>query len=264
MAVFLLLSLLLNGAGERFKYAVSQRVINTFMKPFQDAFDFYSELKDYRMENLLLKRRVTDLSLRLERYEEAVKENERLRNLLGFHRKSQYPLFISSVVGNVGLNTQGEIIITGGLDKKLVKGMPVVTEKGVVGRVESVYENTSVVKLLFAPGFAISGRSQRSRVTGIIRFVDGKLAMENVPLTEDIKTGDRIITSGLSETFPPGLPIGIVEQAEDIPGNLFKRIYLEPYGDLLRLEEVFVMLIFGPVYLESGEPADTILMETVR
>ncbi len=262
MAAFLLVSVLLNGADERFKYALSQKIISQFIKPFQDAVEFYSELKDHRMENLLLKRQVTSLSLKLERYEEAKRENERLRNLLGFQRKSNYPLFLSSVVGNSGQNIQGEIIVSGGRDKKLIKGMPVVTEKGVVGRIEAVYDKTSLVRLLYAPGFAISGRSQRSRVTGVVKFVDGHMIMENVTATQDIQRGDRIITSGLSETFPPGLPIGFVEQAENIPGSLFKKIIVQPYAELDKLEEVFVMLIFGPAYIE--ETPDTILTESVR
>jgi len=240
----LLCSLLLNGSSLRMKFFLSQKILSAFYYPFQEAADFYSNLHDYRTENLLLKRRVTELALRLEQTNEAVRENARLRGLLSFERREFYPLSLASVIGIRNSNIAGDIIISGGRDKGYVRGLPVVTDDGVVGRIELVYAHSSLVNLLNSSGFAVSGRDERSRATGILRFDGGKMQMENVPATEDVIRGDKIITAGIGGTYPPGLPIGVVMQAFNPPGALFKQIIVNPYADINRLEEVFVMLVF--------------------
>ena len=62
------------------------------------------------MNNLLLKRRVTELILKLEQLEEAEKENNRLRELLNFQRKSSYPLSLATVIGVSDNTSNGEVI----------------------------------------------------------------------------------------------------------------------------------------------------------
>lgn len=248
LLLFLLLSLLLYGSSMRVKHTLSQRILSVFITPFQNANEFFSTMKSHRLENLLLKRRVTELTLKLEQYEESRKENERLRELLDFQRRYDYPLYLGSVIGMSKSNVPGEIIIIGGNDKNLMRGMPVVTKNGVVGKLDIIYQNSSLVKLLNAPGFAISGKNSRSRITGIIRYVAGEYVMENVPVASDVRRDDIIITSGLGGTYPPGLPIGRVLRAENPPGMLFKNIIIEPFADLTRLEEVFVMMVYPGVF----------------
>ncbi len=255
---FIIVSLLIFGSNMRFKYSLSQKILSFFISPFQETGEVFKAMKDNRLENLLLKRRVTELTLKLEQYQEAKKENQRLRELLDFQKKSDYPLYLGSVIGMSKSNVPGEIIIIGGNDKNLMRGMPVVTEDGVVGKIDLIYKNSSLVKLLNAPGFAISGKTSRSRNTGIIRYVSGEFVMENVPSTADVKRNDRVLTSGLGGTYPPGLPVGKVIRAENPPGMLFKTIIIEPYADLTRLEEVFVMMV-PPGAVPIERPPDSLL-----
>jgi rod shape-determining protein MreC len=73
-----------------------------------------------------------------------------------------------------------------------------------------------------------------------------------LPLRSDVRLGDRVVTSGLGETFPTGLPVGRISQIALGSRNLFKQVSIIPAVDLNRLEEVFVIVGEGtPVGADS-------------
>jgi len=120
--------------------------------------------------------------------------------------------------------------------------MPVVSDGGLVGLVTSVTKHYSVVNMLINTDFRVSAKVQRSRVDGIVAW-DGKfLVLKNIPKMRDIKIGDVITTSEYSNTFPPNIRIGIVNDVRDQANALFKSITIMPVVDFVRLEEVFVVI----------------------
>jgi rod shape-determining protein MreC len=97
------------------------------------------------------------------------------------------------------------------------------------------------VNVLSNTDFRASAKIQRSRVDGIIAW-DGKiLSLKNVPKTRDVKTGDVVITSEYSNTYPPNIRIGIVSDVQEQGSLLFKSITVTPDIDFIKLEEVFVI-----------------------
>ena len=119
--------------------------------------------------------------------------------------------------------------------------MPVVSDGGLVGIVVSVSEHYAIVNLLLNIDFRASAKIERSRVDGIIAWDGKNLYLKNVAKTLDVKTGDVVITSSYSSTFPPDIRIGLVTDVEAQPGSLFKSIIVTPSVDFVKLEEVFVL-----------------------
>jgi rod shape-determining protein MreC len=102
------------------------------------------------------------------------------------------------------------------------------------------------------PNFRASAQDQTTRVFGIIKPWSGSsLQLDNVPLREEIRVGDRIITSGLGGIFPPGIMIGVVTAVESEEEQskinrsygIFKTIEVAPYVDFNHLEELFVIAV---------------------
>ena len=58
----------------------------------------------------------------------------------------------------------------------------------------------------------------------------------------DAKEGDVVITSGLGQVFPKGLPIGTISNVKEGEGTLFKEVEVTPAVDFSKLEEVLVLL----------------------
>ena len=71
---------------------------------------------------------------------------------------------------------------------------------------------------------------------------DCKLAhMYDVPTHVSISVGDTIVTSGLSSTFPPDLPVGIVQKAQAAKSNVYYDIDVRLFTDFSRLSYVNVI-----------------------
>ena len=78
------------------------------------------------------------------------------------------------------------------------------------------------------------------------------LTMKYVGNDDDVKVGDRVVTSGMDRIFPKDLPVGTISQVK--PGSPFKQIRVRPSANIERLEEVIVLLTTDPLALKPGAP----------
>lgn len=195
-----------------------------------------------REENERLRQKSTELMLANSRLKEALGENIRLRELLGFKESSQLELIPAKVVGKADNGFIHSIILASGSADSIGKNMAVVTAQGLVGKVFSVSKQHSTTQILLDRNFRVSAMVQRSRVNGIIKWHEGNLVeFAEVPKRSDVVAGDTLVTSGFSFIFPGGLPIGKVIECREVDQSMFMEIIVEPSVDFSRLEEVFVI-----------------------
>src|SRR2546428_9320858 len=124
----------------------------------------------------------------------------------------------------------------------------VVSQQGAVGRVSEVGAGYSKVLLVTDSGSAVSALVQGSRAAGIVRGQFGDtLVMDWILQTEDVKTGDVVITAGLAigndlrSLYPKGLILGRVVEVTKGENGTFQRAILTPAVDLRHLENVLVV-----------------------
>ena len=83
---------------------------------------------------------------------------------------------------------------------------------------------------------------QRTRVQGIVRGAGSRGCMVRyVSKIQDVKEGDVIMTSGMSNIFPKGLLIGTVSHVDHRDVGLFLKIRVTPFVDFSALEEVLIL-----------------------
>ena len=87
----------------------------------------------------------------------------------------------------------------------------VVNEKGVVGVIKSVNQNSSIVLMLTNPDIQLSVKINDSY--GILTSVDEKIIVKNIKLNQEIKEGDKVYTSGLT-SIPGNILIGTVKSID--------------------------------------------------
>jgi rod shape-determining protein MreC len=120
--------------------------------------------------------------------------------------------------------------------------MGVITPAGVVGRVVKTTPATAIVLLASDPNNAIAGLIQRTRDEGIVEgTAQGGVHLKYIPLLSSVKTGDRVVTSGLVGGFPRGLAIGTITRIDKEEGALFQTAELTSEVDIGRVEEVLVI-----------------------
>ncbi len=195
-----------------------------------------------KRENEMLRRLNVTLLDEVSRLREAKLENANLRQLLGLKEKLEYKFVSADVIGKTLHLQRNTITLNVGKNNGVNVDMPVISERGIVGRVVAVSSNYSIAQLLLNKDFRTSVKIQRSRVDGILSW-DGtdRLMVNNVSKKQDVKVGDVAITSEYSKIFPPNLKVGVVISVDENPVTLFKNILLEPSVDFTRLEQVFVI-----------------------
>lgn len=206
-----------------------------------DSFQSYLNLKQ-RNEQILKEN--TRLALENSAIYEIRLENERLRALIGFKNQSEYQLIAANVIVKGTLGLISGIVLDVGTKDSVRKNMPLVVANGLVGKVYQVGKNQSIGHILLDQNFRVSAKIQRSRVETIVSWNGGDFCwLKEVPKRSDVKQGDRVITSGYGEIFPPGIFIGQVTEIKESPRGMFMDIKMKPAVDFDRLEEVLVIAI---------------------
>ncbi len=164
---------------------------------------------------------------------------------------------LARVIGVDPSNLARFIIIDQGSEEGVKTGMPVLTPKGLVGRVTDFGAHWAKVLLILDPSSSVNAVVQSTRATGVVQGdVNGNVLIKYVPQGEAIKTGDLILTSGLGGNFPKRLVIGQVTQVRKRDIELFQEATIQPTVDFMRLEFVLILKKFTPSDITS-EPTPT-------
>jgi rod shape-determining protein MreC len=241
LALYLLLSIILLAVNTTDQARAIRGHLLGAIGIVQNVFGSIPDYFTLRQQNRILREQNLSLSDEVNRLRESALENIRLRRLVGLGDRSAFGYISAQVVGTQMQAMRNTATINVGTRNGVRAGMPVVTDQGLVGRVVSASSAYAIVQLLYHKDLRVSARVQRSRVNGIIRWINGtELQFAHVPKTLDVVAGDVVITSEFSSLFPVGIRIGIVASTRQLPGELFQAIAVSPSVDFDRLEEVFV------------------------
>ena len=185
------------------------------------------------------------LSSQLARSREAAIENDRLRRLLGLRDTVETAALAAEIVSKNLTLQRNLLTINVGRRDGVEPGMPVVDERGVIGKVVLVSNRFSRVMPYLNTEMRIPAKIQPSETPGIIRW-DGdlrsRLLMEHVVKTEPVQKGQMVVASGFSQVFPEGYPIGVIDSVVVRPGRIELILFVSPLADVGRSEHVFVLL----------------------
>ncbi len=208
----------------------------------QESVSFLPNFFHLQEENEALRRANVNLADELNQLREAKLENMRLHRLLGLKETAKYELIPAKVIGKTLYLLRNTITMNVGEKDRVAPGMPIVTDRGLVGKILATSGGYALGEIIMNRDFRVGARIQRSRVDGILAWEGGTHSrLKNISKTLDVKVGDVVETSGYSNTYPPSIRIGVVGAVTEQPGSLFKTIWVENAVDFATLEEVFVM-----------------------
>jgi rod shape-determining protein MreC len=214
-----------------------------------------------RQEVDALRARVRDLERDTAGLAETQLENERLRTLLDFRHTLHGDLLTARVIGHDASGLSHTITIDQGTAAGVAKGAAVLAPGGLVGQVFLASPHAARVLLVTDHNSGVDAVVQRTRGRGIVEgTVEGWCGLKFVKRTEDLQTGDLVLSSGFDGIFPPGLPVGHISAVDKQGQGLFQYAQVEPAVDVDRLEEVLVTLgavrpVVPPADLGLEQPA---------
>jgi len=209
-----------------------------------DLWTGYLWLRGARTENAQLQERVRDLGLLNSSLRQVQEENLRLRRLLAFSAVIPFETVGARVVGRAPSFLANTLYLNRGTADGVRSNQPVVSDSGVVGRTVLVTGAGCQVQLITNADASVGVMIERTRTPGVVRGTENMLLDLNyISNTEEVEVGDIVLTSGLDGIYPKGLPIGkVVDSQKGTTG--FRNIRVQPSADLVRIEEVLVLL--GP------------------
>jgi len=212
--------------------------------------DQVNDLEVARQRIAELEDRLAQFQSELVELREVASDYDRLSRLLNYEGSRQNEDYLTAnVIASDDPNTLlRTIMIDRGSRDGVTRGMAVVTDQGMLGRVLRVAAGASQVLLITDPSSAISARLQTSRTQGsVVGDLSGNLTMTFIPLTAQVNVGDLVMTSGLGGNLPSDMVLGQVTSVQQFESELYQEATIRSLNNFDTLEIVLIVTNFRPV-----------------
>jgi rod shape-determining protein MreC len=223
------------------------------VRPFRDGYGYLAGLVAAKGEVDRLRAELEQVRQEATQYRTAFEENKTLREYVDFRAPAAFPADYRSVVAAVTAFPpsafEQQVVIAAGSDDGIHLNDPVISAKGLVGRITKVAAGTAQVTLITDRSSSVSAVDLNTNASGLIqgRGPDNALVLDNVEKRHVVQRGDEIVTEGTQRgrwpsLYPGGIRIGTVTFVGQGSIDLFKRIQVEPAVDFGALRAVVVLV----------------------
>ncbi len=238
-------------------------IVNQSMQPFVDIqtwistrftaiTDFLTVPRDVaslRQRNLEQEAEISQLQTEIIQLQQQINETKVLYALLDFARENPENQYIAcSVIGRDPSPFLRYIIINHGSDEGIRRGMPVVTQNGLVGTIDAVTAGAARVLLINDPGSVVNVilETTKTEVT-MAGSVTGDIDISFIPQDLQVAPGEVVLTSGLGGKYPGNIMIGQITSVQQENNALFQNATVQPVVDFTNLSVVLVITNFRPL-----------------
>jgi rod shape-determining protein MreC len=223
-----------------------------FSERFVAVQDFLSAPRNMavlQQRNAELEGEVSQLQSQVIQLQQAVSETQILAALVDFSRANPENAYkAAAVIGRDPSPFLQYVIINRGSNDGIQRGMPVVTNQGLVGRVDAVIADAARVQLITDPASNVNVHLQNAKAdASLLGSVTGDVTLDLIPQDVALQVGDLVLTSGLGGGYPPDLIVGQVINVRTRDFDLFQQATVQPVVDFNRLQIVLVIVNFKPV-----------------
>lgn len=243
--------------GVKYNISMLSSVADIITYPFKKSIYFLTEqvsevtgyfknVEDLIRENEELKTQNDRLLYQNTMLEQYKSENEGLKEILSLKQRYQeYPTLGANVIAKDISNWYKSFNIDKGLIQGIKEEDVLLSGGGLAGHITKVDPLTSTAISIIDDRSSISVKVVRTGDTGILRgdieLAEKGLCRLEIDIESEVVKGDQIITSHLSDIYPPGIPIGTVEEVTTGKNGLTQYAYIKPFVDFKHLENVLVI-----------------------
>jgi rod shape-determining protein MreC len=227
-----------------------QRGVAAVLHPFGDVVSSAFHYGSLQAQNAQLREEIgaLDDQAAARAYAAGAQDAELLR-LAHLPFAPNVPQVLTQVISRSTSNFADQVEISSGSAAGVGKGMPVVSDGGLIGRVSTAADSTAFVSLLTASGTTIAVEDTRN---GAFYVADGggagrPLTFETVTAATPPRRGDQLVTSGADAgAYPPAIPVGSVASVSTAPGGLNVVVTVTPTARLSDLRFLTVLQWLPP------------------
>ncbi|MDR0275111.1 MAG: rod shape-determining protein MreC [Burkholderiaceae bacterium] len=218
------------------------------VQAMQEGMGYLTDLKTARKTEEATRRELAAQSQRAGQGDLLLLENERLRRLLDLRQRLPVEAAAAQVLYDATDPFSRRVVIDKGQIHGIEPASPVMDEAGVLGQVTRVYPFVSEITLLVDRDQVIpvinARTGQRSVAYGAAALRANLLELRYLPVTEDVRAGDELLTSGIDGVYPPGLPVATVASVQKSGNSGFARVQCAP---LAQMQGVIYVMVLQPV-----------------
>ncbi|MDO4617013.1 MAG: rod shape-determining protein MreC [Lachnospiraceae bacterium] len=234
-----------NGAGSILR--PFQTGINRLGTILTDTRETARNKEELIAENEELLQQIEELKEQVTLKEEDEQELERLRELYDLDQNySEYTKVAAQVISKDPSNWFDSFIINRGTEDGVDVNMNVITSGGLVGIVIEAGSHWASVRSVIDDNSNVSGMTMSTAdnciVSGDLTLKDdGKLSFSQMNTENEIRSGEKIITSNISDKYLPGILIGTIDEVTEDSNHLTKTGTIIPAVDFRHIQEVLVI-----------------------
>ena len=205
-----------------------------------DFMESISNLTNTYQENQTLKQKVETIYELEVQLNDLKKDNEKMKEALKLQDTlNDYSLINATVIARNPDTWRDIVTINKGANDGLTPQMSVMRDNGLVGKVLDVNPTSARVALLSNNDntlvrVAAMIQGEKESIYGTLTGFDHEkniLIMSQIQATQEIKVGDKVVTSGLGGVSPSSLYIGTVEEVAMDRFGLYKEVRIKPAAD---------------------------------
>ncbi len=208
-----------------------------------DVSDAFADRENLRQDNRQLRESLMLAEARLNRLQALAEQNRRYRQLLAVQDRLGLKVQVARLIG-VDLGPYRHRVMLGvGSNQGVHVGMTVMDAHGVMGQVVEMGRNTAQVMLITDPNHAIPVVDERTNLRVIAHGTGNPdhLQISAIPLSADVRAGDRLVTSGLGGRFPAGFPVARIDQVQVDVDGMFELASATPTANLGQSTDVLLL-----------------------
>src|SRR5262245_48993204 len=184
--------------------APAEKLVDRGLYGIRHVWEQYFALIGVHDENIRLKRENDELRMSMAQQRQEVLEAQRVRALVGLQESGIGKSVIARVIGRDPARSE-TVTIDKGASHGIKPDSAVITPEGVVGRVIHTSKHFSIVQLIVDTQSAIGVMLETTRRQGILKGTGGReLAVDYIDDDNDLKEGDKFLTSGEDRIYPKG------------------------------------------------------------
>lgn len=227
------------------------RLVSYPANSINDFIDSVSDLSNTYQENQSLKQKIDTIHELEVQLSELKRDNQKMKETLKLQDTlNDYTLVNATVIARNPDTWRDVITINKGSNDGIQPQMSVMSDNGLVGKVMDVNPTSARVALLSNADntlvrVAAMIQNEKEPIYGTITGYDDKtnmLVMSQIQAKQDIKVGDKVVTSGLGGISPNSLYIGTVEEVAMDRFGLYKEVKIRPAADTNDVRYVTVVI----------------------
>ena len=205
--------------------------------------EFFSDHDELSSANRELRALVGVYAARDQKYYSIARENQRLRSQLSATPAVREKFTLTEILSVSSNPFSKNVVINKGSNEGIFVGQVALAGNNIYGQTESVTPNSAVIMQLTDVRHAIHVRNIRTG-QGALAVGTGKinrLELKHVETSMDIQTGDKFVSSGLGQLFPPDFPVAEVDSVAYNPGDSFMRVGAKSLSDFNKTREILMI-----------------------